>query len=158
MDQPLSPPVDGRQSETALMIARGVRRMLRSRGFASLTELSLSGGRRADIVALGPDGTFHIVEIKSSVADFRADLKWRDYRLHCDRFYFAIPNNLPAEIMPADVGLIAADGYGAAVLREAPEHRLSSASRRTLFLRFGRNAADRLHGLCDPESMRRAID
>ena len=44
-------PVDG-QSEAALMIARGVRRLLRARRFSSLTELSLSDGRRADIAAV----------------------------------------------------------------------------------------------------------
>ncbi len=47
---------DGRQSETALMIARGVRRLLRARGFSSLTELSLIDGRRADIVAVNAEG------------------------------------------------------------------------------------------------------
>src|ERR1700689_2277764 len=98
-------PADGRQSETALMIARGVRRMLRARGFSSVTELPLLDGRRADIVALGADGSLLIVEIKSSVADFRADHKWRDYAAHCDRLYFGIHTDLPAGIMPPDAGL-----------------------------------------------------
>ena len=56
---------DGRQSETALLIARGVRRMLRAHGYSSVTELPLLDGRRADIVALGGDGALTIVEIKS---------------------------------------------------------------------------------------------
>ena len=73
-----APSVDGRQSETALMIARGVRRLLRARGFSSLTELSLTDGRRADIAAVNRDGEVLIVEVKSSPADFRADRKWRD--------------------------------------------------------------------------------
>src|SRR5271155_2835402 len=97
---------DGRQSETALQIARGVRRLLRARGYASVTELPLLDGRRADIVALAADGALLIVEIKSSVADFRADRKWRDYAAHCDRLYFAISDEMPREIMPDDVGLI----------------------------------------------------
>ena len=83
-------PADGRQSETALMIARGVRRLLRARGFSSLTELPLTDGRRADIAAVNRDGEVLIVEVKSSPADFRADRKWRDYVACCDRLYFAI--------------------------------------------------------------------
>jgi hypothetical protein len=68
--------------------------------------------RRADIVALATDATIHIVEIKSSVADFRADTKWH-YRAHCNRLFFAIPETVPVEIMPQDAGLILADSYGA---------------------------------------------
>src|ERR1035437_1989838 len=77
------PPVDGRQSETALFVARGTRRLLRALGFATVAELALPSGRRADIVGLAADGTIIIVEIKSSIADFRADSKWPDYRAHC---------------------------------------------------------------------------
>jgi hypothetical protein len=91
-----APSADGRQSETALMIARGVRRLLRARGFSSLTELSLIDGRRADIAALNRDGEVLIVEVKSSSADFRADRKWRDYVACCDRLYFAISERTPA--------------------------------------------------------------
>ena len=93
-------PADGRQSETALMIARGVRRLLRARGFSSLTELSLTDRRRADIAAVNRDGEVLIVEIKSSAADFRADRKWRDYAACCDRLYFAISEGTPADLMP----------------------------------------------------------
>ena len=142
--------MDRRQSEMALMVARGVRRMLRAHGFASVTELALLSGRRADVVALHGDGTLHIIEIKSSVADFRADSKWQEYRGHCDRLFFAIPQVVPPEIMPADAGLLVADAYGAHLLREAPEHRLLPATRRAILLRFAQAAADRLHNLWDP--------
>jgi hypothetical protein len=94
----LALPADGRQSETALMIARGVRRLLRARGFSSLTELPLTDGRRADIAAVNNDGEVLIVEIKSSPADFRTDRKWRDYVACCDRLYFAISERTPAEL------------------------------------------------------------
>ena len=148
--QPI-PPQDGRQSETALFVARGTRRLLRRLNFSTLTELPLLSGRRADIVALADDARVHIVEIKSSIADFRADMKWRDYRAHCDRLYFAIPESVPVEIMPPDTGLIVADAYGAEILREAPEHRLAAATRRAVLMRFAHAAAHRLHGLLDPE-------
>jgi hypothetical protein len=144
--------VDGRQSETALLVARGARRLLASLGFATATEVPLPDGRRADLMALGPDGELVIVEIKSSIADFRADAKWPDYRASCDRLFFAIPETVPVEIMPGDAGLIVADGFGAAVLREAPIHRLAPATRRALTLRFARLAASRLHALLDPQA------
>jgi hypothetical protein len=144
---------DGRQSDTALLVARGTRRMLRRLGFSTLTELPLLSGRRADIVALADDGTIHIIEVKSSVADFRADHKWPAYRAHCDRLFFAIPEGFPVEILPLDAGLILADGYGAEILRAAPEHRLAPATRRAALLRFAHAAAHRLHSLSDPESL-----
>lgn len=142
--------IDGRQSETALFVARGLRRVLRSLGLATVTEMVLPSGRRADIVALGADGIIHIIEIKSSVADFRADQKWRDYRLHCDRLFFAVPGSVPTEILPDDAGLFIADAYGAALVREAPEHKLPPATRRVITLRFAQLAAHRLHALGDP--------
>jgi hypothetical protein len=141
---------DGRQSETALMIARGVRRLLRARGFSSLSELSLTDGRRADIAAVNGEGEVLIVEIKSSPADFRADRKWRDYVACCDRLYFAISEHTPSELMPVEAGLIVADPYGAEILREAQIRRMAPASRRALLLRFAQAAADRLHRLADP--------
>ncbi len=148
--QPIAPQ-DGRQSETALFVARGTRRLLRRLNFSTITELPLLSGRRADIVALASDATIHIVEIKSSIADFRTDMKWRDYRAHCDRLYFAIPESVPVEIMPEDAGLIMADAYGAEIVRAAPEHRIAAATRRAVLMRFAHAAAHRLHGLNDPE-------
>lgn len=142
---------DGRQSETALMVARGVRRFLAGLGYSSIAELPLASGRRADLVALSDKGDILIIEIKSSINDFRTDQKWPDYRLHCDRFFFAIPDHVPAEIMPEDAGLIMADAYGASLLRDAPEHRLPTATRKAMTLRYARAAAERLHRLFDPD-------
>lgn len=144
--------VDGRQSEAALGIARGVRRLLRAHGYSTVTELGLSDGRRADIVALAGDGSLLIVEVKSCVADFRADHKWRDYAAHCDRLYFAISEATPAAIMPEEAGLILADRFGAAILRDPEPHPLAPATRRAMLLRFACAAADRLHRLADPET------
>ena len=144
-------PADGRQSPTALAVALGARRLLAAQGFASVTELTLASGRRADILALGADGTIWIVEIKSSLADFRADGKWPDYRGFCDRFFFAAPEDFPTEILPRETGLILADAYGAAFVRDAPEHRLAGARRKAVTLRFAHAAAGRLHRLADPE-------
>lgn len=145
-------PRDGRQSDRALMIQRGVGRLLRTIGSAMVTELPLASGRRADIVALGGDGELWIVEIKSSLEDFRADHKWPDYRLHCDRLFFATHAGVPAEIFPEEAGLLLADAYGAEISRPAPEHRLAAATRKAMLIRFAHAAAGRLHGLFDPEA------
>jgi hypothetical protein len=146
----LVPAPDRRQSETALLVARGTARLLHSLGFASVAELPLPSGRRADLAALGAAGEIWIVEIKSSVADFRADQKWMDYRLHCDRLFFATSLDVPRAIFPADAGLIVADAFGASILSEAPEHRLGAARRRNVMLRFAHAAALRLQALADP--------
>jgi hypothetical protein len=147
----VAPPRDGRQSDAALRIARGTRRLLRSMGIASLTELPLASGRRADIVGVCRKSRITIIEVKSSVADFRADCKWIDYRDHCDALYFAVDANMPVEILPADAGLIIADEYGAHILRVAPEHKLAPATRKEVLVRFALGAADRLHLLYDPD-------
>jgi hypothetical protein len=147
-------PPDGRQSEAALMIVRGVRRLLRSRGYSSMTELPLVDGRRADVVAINGEGEVLIVEIKSSPADLRADRKWRDYAVCCDRLYFAISEATPVEIVPREAGLMVADAFGAEILREPDLRRMASASRRAVLLRFAQAAADRLHRLADPGGAR----
>src|SRR5947209_4747582 len=146
-----TPAVDGRQSPTALEVARGTTRLLHSLGFSVVSELPLASGRRADLVALGAGGDVWIVEIKSSVADFRADHKWADYRAHCDRLFFATTLAVPCEIFPPDAGLIVADAFGASIVCEAPEHRLHSATRRSVTLAFARAAALRLASLADPD-------
>src|SRR5256714_144095 len=143
--------LDGRQSPTALAIARGTARLLHSFGLSCLAELPLPSGRRADMVALSADGEIWIIEVKSSIADFRADQKWIDYRLHCDRLFFATTLGVPCEIFPKDTGLIVADAFGASIVCEAPEHRLPAATRRSMTLAFARAAAMRLAALSDPE-------
>jgi hypothetical protein len=148
--QPLEIPVDGRQSETALAVARGTARLLHALGRCVVSELPLPSGRRADLVALDAGGEIWIVEIKSSAADFRADQKWQDYRAHCDRLFFATHMDMPHEIFPPDTGLIVADAFGAQTMREAPEHKLPAATRKSMMLLFARAAALRLQSLADP--------
>ncbi|HEU5018138.1 MAG TPA: MmcB family DNA repair protein [Pseudolabrys sp.] len=143
-------PVDGRQSETALRIARGTARLLHAHGFCVVSELPLPSGRRADLVALHGNGDIWIVEIKSSVSDFRADQKWRDYRAHCDRLFFATCLEVPCEIFPPDTGLIVADAFGAEFRCDAPEHRLRAPTRKLMMIAFARAAAVRLQALTDP--------
>ncbi len=146
-------PQDGRQSPVAAGVQRGVRRLFAQLGHVTLPEFTLANGRRADVIALGPDGCLTIVEIKSSVADFRADQKWPDYEPFCDRFYFAVPETLPLHILPEDRGLILADSFGAAIVREAQHHALAGARRKAVMLRFAHTAAGTLHAMADPDAV-----
>ena len=150
--RPVLPPVDGRQSERALAIARGTTRLLAALDFAVVPELPLPSGRRADLTALGRNGLLWIVEVKSSVEDFRADRKWEDYRLHADRVLFAVAPDFPVELLPEDAGLILADGHGAELQREGVAGALAAPTRKVMTLRFARAAAARMTLLCDPQA------
>lgn len=143
-----NPFVDGRQSDRALDIRAGVERYFDEQGWATLAELSLESGRRADVVAISPKGDVTIVEIKSSIADLRADSKWPDYRADCDTLIFATLADVPADIFPQEAGLMICDTYGADVVRAAPEHRMTPARRKKLHLRFARASAFRLARCC----------
>lgn len=140
-DHPLD---DGRQSEKALLVRHGVQRLFLRLGIPVLSELPLADGRRADLVGISRKNEVIIVEIKSSIEDLKADHKWQDYRVHCDRLYFASHSGVPAELFPPDCGFILADGFDGYIMRNAPEHRMSPATRKALMLRFSRVAARRL--------------
>ena len=127
-----------------MMVRRGVQILMREMRLSVLPELPLSSGRRADLIAISEKGEIWIVEIKTSIEDFRVDRKWPDYRQHCDRLFFATHKDVPLDIFPEDCGLFLSDGYGAHLLREAPEHRLPPAIRKAVTLSFGRTAAERL--------------
>jgi hypothetical protein len=144
-------PLDGRQSAAAFDICRGVARVLRVHGLAGVAEVSLANGRRADVAAVDGSGEIWIVEIKSSVKDFRTDQKWPEYRDYCDRLFFAVSPGFPADILPAETGLIIADRYGGEIVRPAPEHKLAGARRKAMTLRLVHTAAYRLQAAIDPE-------
>ncbi|MEE2877580.1 MAG: MmcB family DNA repair protein, partial [Pseudomonadota bacterium] len=128
-------------------ICRGVLRLFSDMNFAGVTEMTLANGRRADVAAIGPKGEITIVEIKSSVADFRSDGKWPEYQPFCDRFYFAVGHGFPKDLIPEDAGLIVADGFGGAVLREPGVTPLAAARRKAVTLRFARLSANRFVNL-----------
>ncbi|WP_372639641.1 MmcB family DNA repair protein [Hyphomicrobium sp.] len=139
-----------RDYERAKAILRGTQRLLRSLDFESLSEITLGNGRRADVLAIRRNGEIWIVEIKSSIADFRADQKWPEYREYCDALLFAVAPDFPAEILPADSGLILADAYAGELVRPPPQHPLAAARRKALTLSIARIASMRLHAQIDP--------
>ena len=142
----------GQGRASARGLARGVARALGSLGFATLHEFPLDNGRRVDIVAISAAGEIIIVEIKTSVADYRADRKWTSYLAFCDRFYFAVPADFPIALLPDDCGLLVADDYGAVITRPAPRQDLHGTRRRAQTLRLAHAAMLRLARLLDPEA------
>jgi len=128
-------------------LARGVARLFGERGDSCVAELVLANGRRADVAALGPKGELVMVEVKSGLADFRADAKWPDYVGFCDAFYFAVGPRFPRDLIPEEAGLIVADAYGGEILRPAPARPVKPARRKAVMLRFAHCAAARLNRL-----------
>ena len=141
------------EEAAARRVARSVCRLFDRLGHVGMTEFVLKSGRRADVMALGPGGELTIVEIKSCLADFRADGKWREYLEFCERYYFAVPRGFPLEVLPEDQGLILADGYDAEILRKATHRPIAAARRKSVTLRFAQVAARRLRLLLDPQGL-----
>lgn len=130
--------------EVTALLARGVTRMLGAHGLAPVLEVPLANGRRADVMALTPKGEIWIIETKSCLEDYAVDAKWPDYIEYCDRFFFAVTERFPLALIPEEVGLIVADGFGGAILRDSPVRPLSGARRKAVTLLFARLAALRL--------------
>lgn len=137
--------------ERALAIRRAAARLCRQLNWAPLHEVPLPNGRRADILALRPDGGFVCIEVKSGPRDFLADLKWPDYREFADALFFAVDLDFPHALLPEDAGLIVTTGGGAELLRDAPAHPVPVARRKALLHRFAVLAAGRLATLDDPQ-------
>jgi hypothetical protein len=136
--------------ERALAIRRATARLCLRLGWAPLHEVALPNGRRADILALLPDGSFACIEIKSGPRDFLTDLKWPEYRDFSDTLLFAVDTDFPADLLPADTGLIVSAGLEADLLRDASSHRLPAPRRKALLHRFAWLAAGRLAAAEDP--------
>ena len=130
--------------EVTLAVSRGVVRALFARGYTPMLELTVATGRRIDVAGLGPSGEIVAVEVKSSIADFRADQKWHEYYDWCDKLYFATAQDFPHDILPQDPGLIVADQFGGEIVRETMARPLAPARRKAMTLRFARVAAERL--------------
>ena len=139
--------------ERTARICRAAARFCALRGWEPVMEMPLPNSRRADILALLPDGGFVILEVKSGARDFLSDGKWPEYREYCDRLYFAVDLDFPRDLLPEDVGLVVADGPDAELVRDAPDHRLAPARRRALLQRYAVVAAGRLAWLQDPANL-----
>ncbi|MEL6437080.1 MAG: MmcB family DNA repair protein, partial [Pseudomonadota bacterium] len=132
------PLIDGRQSDRAMQVRRGVQRLFEESGIVTLPEFTLANGRRADLCAITREGAVLIIEIKSSIEDMRVDTKWPDYRDFCDQLYFATLPDVPPSIFPDDCGFVVADMHGAEIVRDAPKHPLNAARRKAVTLKYAR--------------------
>lgn len=141
----------------AAAVMRGLRRMFSRHQIYFIPEMPLRNGRRADLMGLDATGQLFIVEIKCSRADLLGDQKWRDYLDFCDRFYWAVPPDIDETLLarealePERTGLIVADAYDAAIVRQAVSYPLAPARRRAECERLARIAMRRHTQLCDPE-------
>ena len=133
--------------EITANVTRGAARLLVDLGYAPLAEVTLPNGRRADLMAVSRKGELAIIEVKSGIEDYRVDRKWHEYLPYCDRFAFAVAPEFPQHILPEEPGLIVCDGFGGAVLREAPATPLAPARRKALTIAFARLAAMRAMGV-----------
>ncbi|NQW50523.1 MAG: MmcB family DNA repair protein [Rhodospirillales bacterium] len=137
--------------DITLAVCRGACRLMRQSGRSVLRELPLPDGRRADIVAIAGSGELTIVEVKSSIEDWRVDRKWPDYLDWCDLLYFAVPVDFPQSLIAEDVGLIVADAYGGEILRHPPRRPVAAARRKALLIDCARLASERLARFEDPD-------
>ena len=139
-------------------VARGVTRMLLRHDLITIPEVPLEGGRRADLMALDARGNIVVVEIKVSRADMLGDGKWPDYLAHCDRFYWEVQAGFDwsplesAAFLPERTGIIVADRYDGAIVREAHRVPLPAHVRKKATLNFARRAGRRMIGLTDPDA------
>jgi len=131
-------------------LARGVARHLRGHGFVSVEEFVPARGLRVDVMGLGPKDEIWVIECKSSRADFQTDNKWQAYLEWCDRYFWAVDEAFPTDLLPEGTGLIIADAYDGEIIRMAPETRLAPARRKVLIRKFAIHAARRLQALRDP--------
>ncbi|MHA6325401.1 MmcB family DNA repair protein [Roseivivax sp. CAU 1753] len=135
------------------LLARGVsRHLIHAHGFACIEEFAPERGRRVDVMGLGGRGEIWVVECKSSRADFMSDGKWQGYLDWCDRYFWAVDQDFPTDLLPEETGLIIADPYDAEIVRMAPEHKLAGARRNALIRRFARHASLRLQAMRDPDA------
>jgi hypothetical protein len=139
--------------ERAASIRRATARLCLRLGWSPLHEVALPNGRRADILALRPDGGFACIEVKSGVRDFLTDGKWPEYREFADALFFAVDADFPVDMLPEETGLIIAVGLEAEMLHDAPAHPVAGARRRALLHRFATLAAARLAAVEDPAGM-----
>ena len=134
----------------------GVTRLFCRHDLFAMCEVPLPNGRRADLMAIGPQGrTRPSSRSRSAGPTCSATSKWTDYLEYCDRFFWAVPPGAgldldEARFLPDDAGLLVADRYDAAVMREASTRPLAPARRKAETLRFARRAARRLSAQIDP--------
>lgn len=127
--------------------------LTRERLMAVALEIGICpGGKlRADVLALhggnkskGP--TVTIVEVKSSVADFKSDKKWHKYLDYCNQFYWAMdcPTYRKVKhLIPAGTGVMLIGNLGGIrIERKAQVRELDLPTILNLSIRMNYRSAD----------------
>ena len=127
-------------------ITGAIARMFIERGDACLREFTLRSGRRVDLIAIGSGGEITIVEVKSSRQDFISDQKWQEYPEWADRFYFAVAERFPRDLLPGpdESGIIITDGFDCLEVQPAPLAKLAGQRRNHLTRRLAHVAMRRI--------------
>ena len=133
------------------LLARGVCRHLSTHGMVTVEELVPTSGLRVDVMALSPKDEVWVIECKSSRVDFQTDNKWQGYLEWCDRYFWAVDEDFPTELLPPETGLIIADPYDAEIIRLAPLDKMAAARRKVMIRKFAFHAARRLREFRDPK-------
>ena len=121
-------------------------------GLSQFRRICSNAGLACGFDGFGSKEELWIVECKSSKADFMSDNKWHNYLEWCDRFYWAVDRGFPLDLLPEGHGLIIADAYDAAIVKEAPLDKLAPARRKKMVRKFAENAALRLQRFRDPDA------
>ena len=127
-------------------INSAIGRMFIERGDACLREFTLRSGRRVDLIAISRGGEITIVEVKSSRQDFTSDRKWQEYPEWADRFYFAVAERFPRDLLPGSdkSGIIITDGFDCLEVQPAPLAKLAGPRRNHLTRRLAHVAMRRI--------------
>lgn len=139
-----------RSTEIADFLKKRVANYYKRKRRVCYAELGLNrGGKlRADMFILAMTGHIVIVEVKSSVADFKSDSKWHLYRDYCHQFYFAFTKPVYAKVkdsIPPGVGVFVfdpEDGRLKPKVLRAKHFDLDSEIQRNLFIRAAFRNAD----------------
>lgn len=108
--------------------------------------LRLPGGR-CDVLGVNYSGDIVIVEIKSGLADYRADKKWRNYKPYANRLYVAFPPgvNVPQDLKDdPDTGILMPGSSGRLrVVKRSKWHPVNGKLKKVTVLGLVYRAADR---------------
>ena len=130
-------------------ITDAIARSYYEQGDGVLREFKLRVKRRVDLITLNDEGLITIIEIKSSVSDFRSDKKWNEYIDWADQFYFGVAQNFPIDILPKEHGIITTDGFDTYEARKSPVKKLNGSRRNTLVRKLARASMRRVEYECN---------
>lgn len=107
------------------------------------------GRLRADLIASNMGAYLVIVEVKSSVADFRADKKWHKYAEFANKFYFAMAPDVYEKVkakIPAGVGVFLVYDTGHTKIKARAKHaEVSPEVRLNMLTRLAYRGNDTLY-------------